>query len=63
MAEYLLSSSFCFKMDLDLVSVNQNARSLRLLEVNMNVENPPPCFHQVISSSLIVAKRLPFHIV
>ena len=63
MAKYLPSSSFCFIMDLNLVSVNKNASSLRLLEVNMNVENPPSCFHQVISGSLIIAKRLTFHIV
>ena len=51
-------------MDLNLVSVNKNASSLRLLEVNMNVENPPSCFHQVISGSLlIIARRLPFYIV
>ena len=43
MAKYLPSSSFCFIMDLNLVSVNKNASSLRLLEVNMNVENPPSC--------------------
>jgi len=59
MAEYLPSSSFCFIMDLDFVSVNKNASSLRLLEVNMNVENPPSSFHQVISGSLIIGKRLP----
>ena len=59
MAEYLPSSSFCFIMDLDFVPVNKKARSLRLLEVNMNVENPPSCFHQGVSGSLIIAKRLP----
>ena len=64
MAKYLPSSSFCFIKDLNLVSVNKNASSLRLLEVNMNVENPPSCFHQVISGSLlIIARRLPFYIV
>ena len=51
MAKYLPSSSFCFIMDLNLVSVNKNASSLRLLEVNMNVENPPSCFHQVWQST------------
>ena len=54
MAKYLPSSSFCFIMELDFVSVNENAASLRLLEVNMNVENPPSCFHQVISGSLLI---------